>query len=426
MTAPSVAPFNPNPKWPDGYVQVLRDQGIEEGNIPYFLRWIRGFFAGNRGRQRRDLGRKEIESYLSQIVREPGMSLWRVEQARQALEWYYEQFRGIPLEPRQAAAMAVREETQPSIVRCVNTGGKARKSGASGDTDIASEKQPVGRPSLSQGRGKSRYGPASANSSSLGVGSRQTPRRQGAFWPELKKATVDVLRLEHYAIKTERSYLGWVKRYMAFHNWRKPSLMGEDEVRAFLTDLAVNGKVAASTQNQALNALVFLYRKVLKQDLGDLGKFVRARRPVRVPVVASKDEVRRVLAMMEGREQLMARLLYGAGLRLSECLRLRVQDVHFEQNMILVRSGKGNKDRRVPLPSGVKEQLNEHLRKRKQMYETDKRLGLHQVQIPDALAKKYPSAPGEWLWQFVFAGDDFSMDPRTGEKRRHHIHEIRL
>jgi hypothetical protein len=154
MTAPSVAPFSPNPKWPGGYVQVRRDQRIEESNIPHFLRWVRGFLAGHKGIKRRDLGRKEIESYLSQIAKEPGMSSWCVEQARQALEWYYKQFRGIPLEPRQAAAMVVREGTQPSIVRCVNTGGKARKSGASGDADIASEKQPVGRPSPSQGRGK--------------------------------------------------------------------------------------------------------------------------------------------------------------------------------------------------------------------------------------------------------------------------------
>jgi len=234
------------------------------------------------------------------------------------------------------------------------------------------------------------------------------------------------MRTGHYALRTERAYIGWILRFLVFHEWKKPSTMGHKEVRDFLTDLAVNGKVAASTQNQAFNALIFLYHKVIKKDLGEIGKVVRARRPVRLPVVASKDEVRRVLELMEGREHLMARLLYGAGLRLSECLRLRVQDIFFDRNMILVRAAKGNKDRRVPLPGSIQDDMKRHLVKRKSIFETDKKLGLHEVEIPDALARKYPSAQFEWNWQFVFAGDDFSTDPRTGARRRHHIHPMRL
>jgi integron integrase len=202
--------------------------------------------------------------------------------------------------------------------------------------------------------------------------------------------------------------------------------MGAAEIHQFLSHLAINARVASSTQNQALNAIVFLYRKVLKCEPGDFSDFPHARRPQRLPVVLSRQEVQALLSGMDGLEDLIARLMYGTGMRVSEALRLRVQDVAFDRNEILVRAGKGDKDRRVPLPASLKAELFQHLDGRRHQYETDREQGMHEVELPGALARKYPRAPYEWIWQFVFAASELSMDPRSGVRRRHHLHEIRV
>jgi integron integrase len=227
-------------------------------------------------------------------------------------------------------------------------------------------------------------------------------------------------------MKTERSYLHWIRRFVSYHRGKRPSHMGGAEIHQFLSHLAINERVAASTQNQALNAIVFLYRKVVKKEPGDFSDFPRARRPKRVPVVLSRQEVQALLSCMDGTEGLIARLIYGTGMRVSEALRLRVQDLAFDRNEITVRAGKGDKDRRVPFPASLKNELYQHLDGRRYQYEEDRKNGMHEVELPGALARKYPNAPYEWKWQFVFASHDFSVDPRSGSRRRHHIHEVRV
>ena len=192
-----------------------------------------------------------------------------------------------------------------------------------------------------------------------------------------------------------------------------------------MSHLAINRHVAASTQNQALNAVVFLYRKVIKKELEDFSDFARARIPKRLPVVLSRQEVDEVLRRMDGIEGLIARLMYGTGMRVNEALGLRVQDLSFDRNEITVH-GKGNKVRRVPFPTKLQEPVRKHLLERKKLFESDREENMHEVYLPDALARKYPKAPYEWRWQFVFPSDSYSTDPRSGRRRRHHLHEIRM
>jgi integron integrase len=244
-------------------------------------------------------------------------------------------------------------------------------------------------------------------------------------WRALEAKVVECLRLEHYAYRTEQMYVGWIRRYVEFHGWRKPSQLGAAEVTAFLKHLALRMQVAASTQDQALNAVVFLYKRAIKKDIGDCADFPRARKGLRLPVVASRAEVKVVLDRMQGREQLIARLLYGTGMRIHECLGMRVQDVQFDQNRI-VAHGKGNKDRYVPLPTKYVADLRRWLERRRLLYEEDKAKSMHEVQLPDALNRKNPAAPYAWRWQYIFPADDYSKDPRSGHVRRHHLDEQRL
>ena len=231
----------------------------------------------------------------------------------------------------------------------------------------------------------------------------------------------DVMRVKHYAFRTELSYISWIKRFILFHQKRHPNDMGEPEVEAFLTWLAVEKNVAKSTQNQAFNALIFLYREVLKRPLEGRVDAVRSRKKQRLPVVMSKEETHRVLSAMNGTTQLMAKLLYGSGLRLMECIRLRVKDIDFELNEIRVHSGKGDKDRLVPLPESIKTALKTHLERVKLIHEHDLAEGNGEVYLPQALARKYPKAGKEWEWQYVFPSHKISLYPRKNVMRRHHM-----
>lgn len=241
--------------------------------------------------------------------------------------------------------------------------------------------------------------------------------------PKLLDQVRDRLRVKHYSIRTETQYLQWIKRFILFHDKRHPREMGAVEVEAFLTHLAVAGRVAAATQNQALSALLFLYREVLNIDLPWLDKVVRAKQPQRLPVVLTRQEVTAILDRMTGVHGLMARLLYGTGMRLMECVRLRVKDVDFERAEIVVRDGKGAKDRITMLPQALIGPLQDHLRWRRQLFEDDKAKGRAAVYLPDALGKKYPTAAVNWPWQYIFPSGSYSIDPRSGEERRHHIDE---
>jgi len=244
---------------------------------------------------------------------------------------------------------------------------------------------------------------------------------------ERKPRLLDLLRQalisRHYSHKTEQTYCYWVKRFIRFHGMRHPAQMAETEVNAFLSHLAVNEKVSASTQNQALSALLFLYRYVIGRRIGELGEVVRARKPRRLPVVMTRDEVAAVLSRLRGERWLMATLMYGAGLRLMECLRLRVQDIDFSANQILVRDGKGNKDRRVMLPQVLKEPLAEHLIGVREVHQRDLAGGYGRVAMPYALERKYPNAAADWRWQFVFPQKHRWRNAGTGQQGRHHIHE---
>lgn len=253
---------------------------------------------------------------------------------------------------------------------------------------------------------------------------RENTPRQGQ--PKLLDQLREALRSRHYSRRTEQTYCHWVKRYVHFHNVRHPAEMAEPEINAFLTHLAVKGKVAASTQNQALSALLFLYRHVLGREVGDLGEVIRARKPKRLPVVMTREEVKAVLANLSGDKWLMASVMYGAGLRLMECLRLRVQDIDFSRNEILVRDGKGAKDRITMLPESLKAPLQEHLKTVKAIHERDLADGWGRVLLPDALDRKYPNAPKEWRWQWVFPQENRWKNTKTGEEGRHHVHETIL
>ncbi len=233
----------------------------------------------------------------------------------------------------------------------------------------------------------------------------------------------DIIRLKHYSIRTEEAYVRWIKRYILFHNKRHPKDMGGAEIEAFLTHLAVDQNVAASTQNQAFSALLFLYREVLRKDLDFPIDSARAKKPKRLPTVMTREETLRVIGAMSGTYRLIANLLYGSGLRLMECLRLRVKDVDFAQRQIIVRDGKGMKDRVTVLPDSLVEPLQAHLRRVKMIHEQDLGKGYGAVYLPYALDRKYPNAARDWCWQYVFPARRLSNDPRSGAVRRHHVHE---
>ena len=234
----------------------------------------------------------------------------------------------------------------------------------------------------------------------------------------------DALRVKHYSYRTEQSYLGWVRRFIVFHGKRHPREMGAAEVTAFLTHLAVNGSVSAATQNQALAAVLFLYREVLQVELPWLDEVVRAKRPQRLPVVLSRPETLRLLDALQGDAALCVRLLYGTGLRLTEGLRLRVQDLDFDRREIVVRAGKGNKDRITMLPQSLVEPLQVQLAKSRALFDADRRSGIAGVWLPEALETKYPKAGEQWPWFWVFPAAHLAADPRSAIIRRHHLHEV--
>lgn len=241
--------------------------------------------------------------------------------------------------------------------------------------------------------------------------------------PKLLDQVRNAIRSRHYSYMTEKAYVHWIKRFIFFHNKRHPAEMGEVEIGRFLSSLATDGHVSASTQNQALNALLFLYKEVLNKPIGFVDGVVRAKRPHRLPVVLTRPEVRSILGSLNGSDWIMAMLLYGAGLRLMECLRLRVKDIDIASNQIVVRAGKGDKDRHTMLPAAVKEPLGKHLELMKRLHQRDLEQGLGRVALPNALERKYPNAGKEWGWQWVFPATSHYADRITGEKRRHHLHE---
>jgi integron integrase len=245
-------------------------------------------------------------------------------------------------------------------------------------------------------------------------------------YAELRQLLITEIRRRAYAISTEQTYEHWLFSYIAFHNGRDPREMSGGDIVKYLEYLAVERNISASTQNLALNALVFFYQEVLHRPLGELVDFTRARRSRRLPVVLSRQEIGGLLGQLKGTSWLMAALQYGTGMRLMECIRLRVQDIDFAYQQIFVRAGKGMKDRVVPLPGRLVDQLKEHLETIHQLHKDDLANGYGEVYLPGALAKKYRNAEKDWRWQYVFPSGKLSVDPRSGVVRRHHLHERSL
>jgi integron integrase len=239
--------------------------------------------------------------------------------------------------------------------------------------------------------------------------------------PRLMERMRGALRARHYARRTEKAYCLWVERFIRFHKMRHPSEMGEAEINAFLTHLAVEGKVSSSTQNQALAALLFLYRSVIGREVGDLTGVIRARKQKRLPVVLTREEVRALLEELDGVCWLAASIMYGTGLRLTECLTMRVQDVDFGRGQITVRDGKGGKDRITMLPESVTQELRHQMKLAKRVHDQDLAEGWGRVLLPDALERKYPNAAAEWRWQWVFPQERRWRNERTGLQGRHHM-----
>ena len=237
----------------------------------------------------------------------------------------------------------------------------------------------------------------------------------------LQQEFIETIRLANYSLATERSYWAWVRQYLHFHHMRHPAEMGSNEISQFLSHLVLNKNVAVNTQKQALNALVFLYKQVLKFETLDISAWQSAKKPKTLPVVFSREEASKVIAQLTGSPLLAALLMYGSGLRLQETLRLRVKDIDFGRGELLVRSGKGNKDRVTMLPNRAVPLLNSHIEQSQRLHEKALAEGISFVHLPNALAKKYPNANKELAWQYLFASETISKDPRSGKMGRHHL-----
>ena len=250
--------------------------------------------------------------------------------------------------------------------------------------------------------------------------------QNGKQWDKLTEKVRTVLRLQHLSYRTEKTYLHWLKHFRGYLREKPLSTLNDDDLRNFLSYLAVERKVASATQNQAFNALLYTFRYGLGKEVGNLGKVVRARYKKRLPVVLSPREVFQLLERLEGTYQLMAKIIYGGGLRLNECLRLRIKDVNPEQGIVIVRSGKGDKDRQTLFPSSISDCYHAHLERIRKVYEGDRSRGVAGVSLPGALERKYPNAGKEWSWFWVFPASNLSVDPATNTVRRHHVYENSL
>jgi integron integrase len=346
---------------PDFQQYLAQRKLAPENQIPFFAYWVSKFLRFSNARQDESLDVR-IQMFFDALKQDKKLQEWQVTQADNALNLYVHHF--LP-----------------------EYGGAGKLS--PGLQEVADEK---------------RFADAKT----------------------MQEQIREALRIKHYAYSTERSYIDWFQRFHAYltgvknKDWEKTGA-DETDVRDFLSHLAVKQRVSSSTQNQAFNALLFLFREVLKSDLHDLNKTVRAKRGPKLPAVLTETEVSKLLGQLTGRELLLVHILYGTGLRLMELARLRVQDIDFDMNSIIVRAGKGDKDRITILPDAVKNQLREHLSEVRKIHDQDLAKGLGEVYMPEVLDRKYPNAGREWRWQYVFPAASLSVDPRSGKVRRHHV-----
>lgn len=375
----------------DRYVQALIGAGVPEYKRRWYVIHTKEYLKANRQLPLKEQGSQEVKNYLAELGRKRRLHERQFIQIVDALEIFFSEV----LRPDWAvefdwgywkeAARGLTKE-HPTLKR----GSDALSGGFEDKADLLSKEETI----------------------AAHKGILDRVRRE--------------IRRRHYSVRTEETYITWIQRYLIFHKQRAPADMGSDEVRHYLEYLAVKREVSASTQSQALNALVFLYDQVLLKPLGDMEKFDRPKRKRRLPVVLSKSEVNALLSQMSGVYGLMAGLMYGTGMRLMECLRLRVKDIDFGYRQITVRFGKGEKDRYVPLPERYREELQGHLKGVKEIHDKDLELGYGEANLPQALGRKYPNLAREWGWQYVFPSSRISVDPRSGKLRRHHLHENSL
>lgn len=367
-------------KFWDSYRQAAIASGIPAINAEWYVKWAEKFAVATKGKQLRKRSAADIRKYLFELSIQRGIQPWQVQQAEEALIFLYEGFLHVDLGLKAARPLA---PAQASL----RSGSQARQ--------LFKDR------SLSKSEGKTRF---------------------GEYYDRFQSA----MRVRHYSIRTERAYEQWIGRLLSFYSDRTADSLKADDIQNYLNYLAEERKVAASTQNQALNAIVFFFKEVLKRDPGDFSDFVRAKRPQHIPEVLVRSEVERLLDAISGVNQLMAGLLYGAGLRLMECIRLRVKDIDFETMRLTVRDGKGRKDRVTVLPERYQQLLKQQLEHAKALYDSDLKNGVAGVYLWPGLERKFPNATREWIWQYVFPSNRLSVDPRSHTTRRHHVHASSL
>ena len=361
------------------YLDLLVRSGVPERFRRWYVRHVEALIAAFPGRKLSDLEQVEIERYLAGFQSEPDAQSWLLRQRADALRLLLVELLDLP------AALLVdwdRYSVEPE---------SAATDSGHGELSIRQDTPAVVLP------------------------------KQWQQWMVTMRRS---LRSRRYALRTERAYVDWLRRFALFcsEHGKSPD---SRQARGFLEWLVLKREVSANTQKQAINSLTYFFRHVLEQPL-ELGDFQRSSKPRRLPVVLSVQEIQRLIDHLEGMHRLMATLMYGTGMRLMELLRLRVQDIDFDRRIITIRRSKGDKDRVVPLPERCVSSLKAHLQQRKELHREDLEAGHGRVQLPDALARKYPNAPEEWRWQFVFASPNLSRDPVSGELRRHHLHETNL
>jgi len=332
---------------------------IPKDKIKFYIHWVRRFLK-SCNYQLENINTERVSQYLDSLESDEKIADWQVKQVADAVMLYVEQFLKKPLKP----TSSLKEDSQSILIHEKTT----------------------------------------------------------LSWEQTLEEAKNAIRLRHFSLSTEKTYLGWIARFKTFLKDRDPQLLEANDMKNYLTHLALHGRVSASTQNQAFNALLFLYRQILHKEVGDLTAVVRAKRKMNLPTVLSRDEVKSLLSYLNGVFLLMGQLMYGCGLRLTECLRLRIKDIDFENNLLMVRSGKGEKDRALMIPEKIREELSKHVASVKEVHDQDLKMGYGEVSLPDALEKKYPNAPKEWGWQWLFPAQNLSVDPRTGKVMRWHIH----
>jgi len=370
---------------------LIRRNQVRDRQVRFYVKWVQAAYDYAGTQPHRPLKKEAETAFLHEMKK--GYELWQVKQARYALSLYRYYLETNGSNCHSGTQHCV---TSYSAEYHVDQGGTSDCI----RSDVATERH---------------------NEDNGGAASQESVHNYDKAWRDCAEKIRECLRLQHKSYRTEQAYIGWIRRFYQFLQGTDPGSLTADEARRFLSNLAVEQNVSSSTQNQALNALLFFYRHALDQELGDVGQAVRAPKKERLPVVLSENEVKHLLAQLKGEAYVMAALTYGAGLRLAECTRLRVHDVDLERCVLTVRGGKRDKDRQTVLPGGMIEPLKQHFPKIKEIYDQDRKDQVSGVSLPKALARKYPNAGTEWGWFWLFPSDKLSVDPRSKTVRRHHV-----